>query len=252
MEKVTEVLLEALRHGASAQGVQRLFRSGKLPGLFSGRTSLNTEIASQAVRDGLIELVRTETKGKTTTEWVQVTQQGTAFLLEHESPVRAMEELKTVLQAHRDGLPHWLAELRRTLEELAQKINTEVSAIGRRLDSLAEQVEDSIKRADKLGPQLPEARRRRSPGLTMPSVTWSSARRAASVKSARSPSFSPPSRKRKRTLRSRIFMSACAGCMIAVWCAFCPSKDRTARRSRNLPFSMERPCITSLLADVTR
>ena len=156
MDKVTEVLLEALRQGATSGGEQRLYRSGKLPGLFSGRTSLNAEVASQAVRDGLLEMIRTETKGKTPIEWVKVTQAGTAFLLERDSPLRAMEELKAVLQTHQDGLPTWLAELRQGLETLTRKITDEVTAMTGRLDALAMRVAESLKRADKLGPQLPE------------------------------------------------------------------------------------------------
>src|SRR5205807_9630456 len=120
-DKVSEVLLEALRQGAATAGEQRLYRSGKLPGLFAGRTSLHAEIASQAVRDGLLEMVRTEIKGKTTTEWVKVTQQGIAFLLEHESPLHAMEELKAVLQSHQDRLPSWLAGMQQSLETLTQR-----------------------------------------------------------------------------------------------------------------------------------
>jgi len=156
MDKGTEILLEAIRQGAALGGEQRLYKSGKLPGLFSGRTSLNAEIASQAVRDGLLEMIRTETKGKTTTEWVKVTQKGTVFLLEHESPVRAMEELKTVLQANQDGLPAWLAEFRQSLEKLTLKFTDEITALSKRLDALSTRVTESLKRADKVGPQLPE------------------------------------------------------------------------------------------------
>jgi hypothetical protein len=156
MDKVKAILLEALRQGAADGGEQRLYRSGKLPGLFSGRTNLHAEIASQAVRDGLIEMIRTEAKGKTTVEWVKVTPRGTAFLLEQESPLRALEELQEALRVHQEGLPAWLVEMRRSLETLTQKFTEEVTALGRRLDALAERVADTIKRADKLGPQLPE------------------------------------------------------------------------------------------------
>jgi hypothetical protein len=156
MDKVTEALLEALRQGTTLGGEQRLYRSGKLPGLFSGRTSINAEVASQAMRDGLLELIRTETKGKTTTEWVKVTQQGTAFLMDHDSPQRAMAELHGVLQANQAGLPAWIAELRQNLDALTKKITDEVTAIAARLDALTERVAESLKRADKVGPQLPE------------------------------------------------------------------------------------------------
>jgi hypothetical protein len=156
MDKVTEILLDAIREGMDGEGEHRLYRSGKLPGLFSARNSLNTEIATQALRDELLELVRTESKGKTTTEWVKVTQKGTAFLLNHESPLRAMEELKTALTVHQGGLPAWVAEMRQSLESLTQKFNEDISTLARRLDALATQVTESLRRGEQLAPRLPE------------------------------------------------------------------------------------------------
>ncbi len=156
MDKVTEILLEALKQGAGLDGEHRLYRSGKLAGLFAGRTGLNAEIAAQAARDGLIEIVRTETKGKTTTEWAKVTPKGIAFVLEHESPLRALEELRAVLQVNQEGLPVWLAQMRQEMETLTRKLTGEVEAMGRRLDALAGRVGEAIKRADKMGPRLPE------------------------------------------------------------------------------------------------
>ena len=111
MDKATQILLDVLRQGTNGEGEQRLFRSGKLPGLFSGKTSLNAELAAQALRDGLIEMVRTETRGKTAVEWVRVTSQGTAFLVQHESPLKALEELHAVLRQNQEGLPAWFTEL---------------------------------------------------------------------------------------------------------------------------------------------
>jgi hypothetical protein len=156
MDKVTQILLAALRQGAEAAGEQRLYRSGKLPGLFSGRTSLNAEIASQAVRDGLLEVTRTETKGKTAIEWVKVTQSGTAYLLDHESPLQALEEFQALLQANQEGMPAWIAQMRDNRDTLTRRFAEEVASMSRRLDALAERVSESLKRADKLGPQLPE------------------------------------------------------------------------------------------------
>jgi hypothetical protein len=155
MDKVTAILLEALRQAAQG-GEQRLYRSGKLPGLFAGRTTLHAEIASQAVRDGLLEVVRTETKGKTTSEWVKLTPQGTTFLLEHESPLHALEELSSVLQVNQEGIPVWLAEMRRSLQTLTSKLTEEIAAMSRRLDELALRVSESLKRAEQLGAPLPE------------------------------------------------------------------------------------------------
>ena len=68
--KLTQALVEALKQALSDSAEHRLFRSGKLAGLFAGRAGVNAEAAAQALRDGLLEVTRTETKGKTTTEWV--------------------------------------------------------------------------------------------------------------------------------------------------------------------------------------
>src|SRR4051794_25908874 len=72
-DKVTETLLVALKEGLARPGEHRLYKSGKLDGLFPGRSGANTEAAARALREGLIETVRTETKGKTIIDWVRVT-----------------------------------------------------------------------------------------------------------------------------------------------------------------------------------
>src|SRR5437764_1102434 len=84
-DKLTEALVQALKQALAQPGEQRLFRSGKLPGVFAGRAGLNAEAAAQALRDGLLEVTRTETKGKTTTEFVRATPKGVEFLHQHES-----------------------------------------------------------------------------------------------------------------------------------------------------------------------
>src|SRR5256886_13416379 len=94
MDKVTETLLSALKTAMADPAEQRLFRSGKLAGLFAGKTSVNAEAAQRALRDGLLEIVNTELKGKTPIEWVRITPAGVDFLLSHESPLRAIEELR--------------------------------------------------------------------------------------------------------------------------------------------------------------
>src|SRR5438132_1107585 len=100
MDKVTETLLDALKLALAEPGEQRLFKSGKLPGLFAGRVGVNAEAAGQALRDGLLEVVRTEPKGKTTIEWVRITPRAMEFLHKQESPVVALTDLRTVLQVN--------------------------------------------------------------------------------------------------------------------------------------------------------
>jgi hypothetical protein len=47
MEPVMEILLDALKLALAEPGEQRLFRSGKLAGLFAGRTGVNAEAATR-------------------------------------------------------------------------------------------------------------------------------------------------------------------------------------------------------------
>ena len=156
MDKVQAILLDALRQATAAAGEQRLYKSGKLAGLFPGRAGANAEAVAQALRDGLLDVVRTETKGKTIIEWVQVTPRGREFLHGHDSPVRALDELRAALQLTQEGVPVWVAEMRRQLEALGQRLTEEVQAVTRRLDALAQRVAEALARAQGVGPPPPE------------------------------------------------------------------------------------------------
>jgi hypothetical protein len=148
MDKQQFILFEALRQGAGQPDRVRLYRSGKLPGLFPGRTREHAAVADQAVRDGLIEIVSVEVRGKTTVEWARVTPKGIEHLMQHESPVRALQDLRAVLESHRQRLPVWVAELQQQIEELQRRLATEVEAIGQRLDRLAERAREAIERLE--------------------------------------------------------------------------------------------------------
>jgi hypothetical protein len=155
MDKVKQILIDALREAAGASGEQRLYRSGKLPGIFPGRTGTSHEAATQALRDQLVEVVRTETKGKTTVEWARVTPKGVEFLHSHESPVRALDELRAALQVTQEGVPLWVADIRRQLDTLGTRLTEEVQAVMRRLDVLTQRVAEALQRAGH-GTGLPE------------------------------------------------------------------------------------------------
>ncbi len=66
MERTTQILVEALHQALARGDEQRLYKSGKLEGLFPRRTGAAGDAAALALRDGLLEPLRTETKGKTT------------------------------------------------------------------------------------------------------------------------------------------------------------------------------------------
>ncbi len=148
-DKVQDALVQALKQALREPAEQRLFKSGKLPGLFPGRGGTNAEAAATALRDGLLEVVRAETKGKTTAEWVRLTPLGVEYLHAHESPTRALEELRAALDAARAGLPAWQAELGRRLEE-------DVRQFGQRLEELGRQVGEALARLEKEKGQVPE------------------------------------------------------------------------------------------------
>jgi DNA-binding PadR family transcriptional regulator len=148
MDPVQSILLEALKAGAAHDGELRLYRSGKLPGLFRGRTAAHAEAATQALRDGLIEVVRSETKGKATTEWVRVTPKGVDLVVQHESPARAMDALRDALQLNAQNLPAWVAQMRQELDAMSRRVLGEFERIGKRLDRLADHVETALHKAE--------------------------------------------------------------------------------------------------------
>jgi hypothetical protein len=150
MEPLPPILLEALRSAATHDGELRLYRSGKLPGLLPARTTACAAAAAQALRDGLIEVVRTEARGKTTVEFVRVTPRGIDCVVQHDSPVRALDELRQVLQVNRENVPLWLTSLREEIDALSQRMLDEVTRIGRRLDRLAEHVEAAVRKAEQV------------------------------------------------------------------------------------------------------
>lgn len=155
MDRGQRTLADALRQGVDQDEI-RLYRAGKLPGLFGARTALNAELADHALRTGLIEVVRTEARGKSPLEWVRVTARGVDFVLRADSPVRALDELRDTLALNRDGIPRWLAELQGQVEELGQRLTAEVASLRERLDGMMVRVQEALRRADKYGPPAPE------------------------------------------------------------------------------------------------
>lgn len=148
IDKITETLVDGLKQAMATPGEQRLFRSGKLSGLFPGRTGVSAEAAARALREGLVQVVRTETKGKITTEWVQPSPRGVHFVYEHESPQRALEELRAVLQTNRDAVPVWLAEIRHELQALAARLTEQAERWTHQFDALSQRVEETLRRAE--------------------------------------------------------------------------------------------------------
>lgn len=147
----TELLLEALKVAIATPGEHRLFRAGKLSGLFPARTGLAAEAALQAVRDGFLETTRTEAKGKLVTEWVRATPAAVGFVHENDSTRSVLRELKEVLQATQTGVPVWMAEAKAELVALSASFETRAQALLSRLDDLARRCEAALRRAETTG-----------------------------------------------------------------------------------------------------
>jgi hypothetical protein len=154
-DKVTESLLEALKQALSEPGEQRLYRSGKLPGLFPSRAGAAGDAASRALREGFLEVVRTEAKGKLAADWVRLTPAGVRFLHERESPLRALEDLRDALQATRAGVPAWLADVRERLQGVESRVTTEAQRFLHYLEALSQRVEEGLRKLQALAPSIP-------------------------------------------------------------------------------------------------
>src|SRR5579872_1555608 len=156
MNRVQDIAIAALQQALAASGEVRLYKSGKLDGLFPGRAGVNGDAAALALRDGLLEIVRTETKGKAVIEWVRLTPQGVAFLHDHQSPVKALHELRDTLRHNQDAIPAWLAEMRTGLKALDERLTAEAEQWTKRLEALTRRVEDVLRRIEEATPPLPK------------------------------------------------------------------------------------------------
>jgi hypothetical protein len=155
MERVTELIAGAVRRALAEPVEHRLYKSGKLDGLFPGRAGVNGDAAATALRDGLFEIARTESKGKTKSEWVRLTPRGVNFLHEHESPVYALHELRDTLRANRQAIPVWLGEMRAGLQTLDDRLAAEAHRWTERLEALTRRVEQTLERIEATLPLLP-------------------------------------------------------------------------------------------------
>jgi len=144
----TEILLDALKIAIATPGEHRLFRSGKLRGLFHSKVGLAMEASLMALREGLLETLRTEVKGKIVIEWVQATPKAMSFIDDNDSPKSILRELKSVLSTTRAGVPQWLMDAKQETANLTARFEKRATEILRRLDELTIRVESALRRAE--------------------------------------------------------------------------------------------------------
>jgi hypothetical protein len=156
MDRITETLMAALKEALfDPTAEHRLYRSGKLAGLFPGKAGHSGEAAARALREELLEVARTETKGKTVIDWVRLTPGGVEFVHEQESPVHALHDLRDTLQANERAIPNWLDDMRANLAALDQRLGADAQKWLQRLDALSQRVEAALKRLEDDRPLLP-------------------------------------------------------------------------------------------------
>ena len=154
-DRVNELLVETLSQALAVPGEHRLYRAGKLDGLFPGRAAACVEAAEFAQNEGLLERVRVETRGKTEIEWVRIAPKGVEFLHAHESPVRALHEMRAALRANQQAVPLWLDAMRSSLRDLETRLSADAERWLERLGAMDRRVSDTLRRLEAAAPLVP-------------------------------------------------------------------------------------------------
>ena len=155
-DRTTDIILEALRLALTGSGEHRLYKSGKLDGLFTSRHGSAGEAATEAMRQGYLETVRTEVKGKISIEWVRLTPPGVEFIYRHDSPRAVLEEMRSLMHDARSGVPRWLNGVLGELQTLSKTFGDEMQRYLQRLDVLTQRVQEALRRVDAEVPALTE------------------------------------------------------------------------------------------------
>ncbi len=154
-DRVIEILVEVLRQALAMPGEHRLYRSGKLAGLFTSRAGAHAEAVERALQEQLLRRTRVEVKGKTEIDWVEITPRGVEFLHRQESPVEALHELRDTLRTNREALPLWLDSMRSILRELDARLSTDADRWRQRLEAMERRVLDTLRRLEAASPLVP-------------------------------------------------------------------------------------------------
>jgi hypothetical protein len=127
-DKSSQLVLEALNRAVADPAGLPLH--GKT-GLFAA-TAAAKQAAQQAKDEGLLHVVRTETRGKTTSEICTITEKGLAFLLGQASPKGVLQDLVRSLDARQRQVDELVAVARETqagfeaLKATAEKVLQQV------------------------------------------------------------------------------------------------------------------------------
>lgn len=156
-EQVAELVLVALRTALRDPAEHRLYQTGKLPGLFAGKHGTPGDAARFAVAGGLLDVVRTEVRGKQAVEWVRPTPKAVRFVDERDSPKAVLKDLRAVIGETRAGVPVWLADTQAELTALRSSFEDRARQFIEHLDALTKRVEAALRRTEAHPPGVPDS-----------------------------------------------------------------------------------------------
>ena len=137
VDKSQPLILEALSRAAAQPAGLPLHSSKAAPGLFASSAAAKV-LAKRCKDDGLLRVVRTETRGKTVQEICALSEQGLAYLLEQAGPKKVLETLARELQARQVQLTELVAtsrQMQANLEGLTAIVENALHALQHPPDS---------------------------------------------------------------------------------------------------------------------
>jgi DNA-binding PadR family transcriptional regulator len=116
-DKLTQQIIDALSKAAADPGGLPLFASKAEPGLFPSSAAAKPA-AQKCLADGLVKVLRTETKGKVSRELYALTDAGWASLMAGVNPRQVLEDFVRVLEARRGEVGELLDTARHMADSL--------------------------------------------------------------------------------------------------------------------------------------
>lgn len=110
-DKSNQLILDALSRAAADPVGLPLHGNKSIPGLFPVSPPAR-QVAQRCVEEGLLRVVRTDTRGKAPLHYCAVTEKGLAHLLRQVSPRQVLEDFVRVLEARQEQVNELVAAAR--------------------------------------------------------------------------------------------------------------------------------------------
>ena len=112
-------VLAALAQAYAAPGEVSLHASRGVRGLFPANAA-GKAAAQATLQAGFLESVRTEVRGKTTQQFVVLTESGSAYLVKQSDPKPLLDEVQGVLQSQKAAMQQLQTEIRTVFENMTK------------------------------------------------------------------------------------------------------------------------------------